>query len=276
MKDKKMFEELISYLVSKGKKVYLSRHARDNLNGKFKELEDINYSKKFDLLIAFGWDGTILRAVRNLKYVKSTLLLGINAGHLWFLTTMGIKQWKKSIDKILSWEFREVHKQMCKIKLERNGKEILKTKFLNEAVISYRNVARIVNIDAKVGHRSLCRYSADWLIISTSTWSTAYNLSAWGPLIYPGLSALSLTPICPHSLTQKPIIIPSDKKIHLLFIDNTESMNLTVDWQRSFEIFNTDKITIEAKKTKLRFIHKKGEYYFKTLRKKMWWATNIR
>ncbi len=271
---KDILEEMINLLLEKGLDIRLSDHARDNLDGKFKELKDIDYNKKFDLLIAFGGDGTTLRAARNIKHF-STKILGINSGHLGFLTAMGIKNWKGKLEKILSGKFRNVYKRVCKIWHERDGEICLKAKFLNDAVISYKDVARIVNIHTKVGKKNLCKYSADGLIVSTPTGSTAYNLAAGGPIVYPSMSVTILTPICPHSFTQKPIVLPGDNKIALSFEDNDELLNLTIDGQRSFEVRKDDKIYIEMMKKPLVFVRQQGDFYFKTLKKKLGWGDAV-
>ena len=272
---KEIFEQIIKFLLDKNKKVMLSSHARKNLNGKFKNLENIDYNKKFDLLIAYGGDGTTLRAARNINHF-STKILGINGGHLGFLTTIGLENWQDHLNKILQGKNREVYKKIMRIKHERDGKILLDTKFLNDAVISYKDVARLIHVKTRVGKRNLCNYSADGLIIATPTGSTAYNLSAGGPILYPSIEAVILTPICSHSFTQKPIVLPTNKDIILTFQNNDELVNLTLDGQRSFTVQNQDKITISVMKKKLTFLRKQGDFYFKILKKKLHWGETIR
>ena len=265
----------INFFLKRKKTVLLSEHARKIIGDKYPKLKPVDYNKKFDLLIAFGGDGTILRAVRNLKHF-STPVLGINAGTLGFLAAIDDHQIQKLCTSIIDGKFRYVHKTCCIIKQYRKSKLILESHFLNEAVVSFKNVARLVNIHTKVGRRRLCTYSSDGLIVSTPTGSTAYNLAAGGPIVYPSLEAIILTPICSHSLTQKPIVLPGEKKVYLSFENNSEILNLTIDGQRSFEVEKEDQISIEVQKEKLKFIRFSGEHFLKRLRKKLHWGESIR
>jgi NAD+ kinase len=275
LEDKDFLKDVIAFLLQKGKKVFVSRHARDNLHGHFSELPDINYSQKFDLLLSIGGDGTILRAARNLKHLD-TPILGINAGHLGFLANITVTHWKEKLDKVFSGKALTVEKTLCKVQQIRNDKVLIDSKFLNEIVLSYSDIARVITIDAKIDKKKLCTYNADGLIIATPTGSTAYNLAAGGPIVYPSLSAIILTPICSHSFTQKPIVLPGDKKISLHFSQNKNILNLTIDGQRSFKVESNDVVTIEAMKQKLIFIKFPGQHFIKTLRQKLHWGDSLR
>ena len=273
--DAKHFEELINFLLKEGKQVMLSSHARDNLGEKFADLPLINYAKAFDLLIAYGGDGTILRAARNIKH-KQTSILGINAGQLGFLASLPRIGWKTELMKIFEGHFKQALKTQLKVVLSRKGKRVFTKKVLNDMVISYKNVARLVNIDTKINTEELCTYKADGLIIATPTGSTAYNLAAGGPILYPSLSAMIITPICSHSLTQKPIVIPGEKVLHFSFEDNDEMLSLTLDGQQGFEIGNEDKVTVTMMDYPLTFIKPENESFFKTIREKLGWGKNLR
>jgi NAD+ kinase len=271
VEDKEFLKTLIHFLIKKRKKVFLSRHARDNLHGDFSDLPSVDYNNKFDLLLSIGGDGSILRAARNLKHI-STPILGINAGHLGFLANITMNNWEEKLEKILSGKGLKVHKTLCRVQHIRNGKTLIDSKILNEIVISYSDMARVVSIDAKIDKRKLCTYNADGLIVSTPTGSTAYNLAAGGPIVYPTLSAIIITPICSHSLTQKPIVLPGDKKVTLEFKRNSNPLNLTLDGQRSFTVEKDDIIKVEVMKRPLNFIKLPGQHFVKTLRQKLHWG----
>lgn len=275
VENKKMFRDIIEFLLSQGKKVFLSSHARENLDGEFLDLPPVDYSKKFDLLIAYGGDGTILRAARNLQHLD-TAILGINGGHLGFLASVGKIHWKEDLEDILRGKHRKVFKSVCKVSLERNKKIIMETKVLNDAVVSYKNVARLITVDAFVNGIELCKYKADGLIVSTPTGSTAYNLAAGGPIVYPSLRVNIITPICSHSFTQKPVVIPGDRPITLEFTENDEVLNLTLDGQRSVELQKNDRVTIVMMETPLMFLKKEDDNFFQTIREKLHWGLNIR
>ena len=243
------------------------------LKNKYKDLSNIDYNKKFDVLLAYGGDGTILRAARNLKHYD-TILLSVNGGKLGFLSTMGIKDWKKNFENIFSGKYKLVHKHMARVRHKRNGEVLLDCCALNEVTVSYKSVARLIHVETKVDKKSMCTYNADGLIIATPTGSTAYNLSAGGPIVYPSLRALILTPICSHSFTQKPIVIPGKKKIELLFDKNEAVLTMTIDGQRSFDVKKDDKIYIEMMDHQLQLFMLHGQHFFKTLRQKLLWGEN--
>ena len=274
--DKENFCKLISYLLEQGKEVRLSSHARDNLDGHFPELEDIDYSKPFDLLIAFGGDGTILRAARHIMDPKKTCILGINAGHLGFLAAIREEDWLENLPALLEGEHLKVRKRAIQLKLVRDGKELINTKVLNDAVVAYKNVARLVSVHAKVQNRELCTYRADGVIVSTPTGSTAYNLAAGGPIVYPSLTAMIVTPICSFSLTQKPIVLPGDRELTLTFEDNDEVLNLTMDGQRTFELEQGDKLSLVTMEEPIVFIKQPDDNYFNTIREKLHWGETLR
>lgn len=270
-----ILEKVIAFLQKKRKTILVSERVQKSLKGDFLKFETLNYAKKFDLLITFGGDGTILRAARDLQHLN-TAVLGINAGHLGFLTTFGINEIKTGLENIFSGNYRLVKKFLFKVQQKREGKVILEDKILNDVVISYRNVARIINIDVQVGNRELNEYSADGLIISTPTGSTAYNLAAGGPIMYPGVKALIVTPICSHSFTQKPIVLPADKKITLTFKNNNDPTTLTLDGQKSAELQANDEVVIELMEESLSLIRKKDDFYFKILKEKLDWGKGVK
>ena len=276
IENKEDFCKLIDFLVKQGKTVTLSSHARKNIDDQFPELKDIDYSKPFDLLIAYGGDGTILRAARHVKFPKTTSVLGINAGHLGFLSAIHEKDWAEELQSILDGEHLKVHKTAISVSLTRKNEEKFTAKVLNDAVISYKNAARLVTIEAKVNDLELCRYKADGLIISTPTGSTAYNLSAGGPIVYPSIRGMIVTPICSFSMTQKPIVLPGEKNLSLSFQENDELLNLTLDGQRTFEIQQDDILTLTMEEEPIMFLKKPEDNYFHTIRQKLHWGDSLR
>ena len=271
----KILEDIISFLIKNNKDVRLSTYAIKILPEKFLNLKTINYNEKLDLLIVYGGDGTMLRAVRNIKH-ESTYILGINSGHLGFLSSMDIHNWQKKITEIFTGNYTIMPKNLFQVEVYRAGEKILNSKILNEVVVSYKNIARLIHTDVSVGNKKVCKYSSDGLIVASPTGSTAYNLSAGGPIVHPSVEGVIITPICSHSLTQKPVVVPAKKKITLKFKNNENNLNLTLDGYKSFAINNNDKVTVSIINNPLLFIRQKGDSYFKILKKKLHWGKSLR
>lgn len=271
--EKNCLKAVIDYLCSNWNKVFLSQHARKHVWYEYSELKSIDYSKKIDFLIVFWWDWSVLRAVRNLKHFD-TKLLAVDMWTLWFLASVKPEDAIRRLKDIFEWNYKFDERQLVEVSVFRWKKEIFKTKVLNDVVISYKDIARLISVKAKVDNKTLTNYRADWLIISTPTWSTAYNLSAGWPILYPLIPAIIVTPICPHSFTQKPIIIPNTKTLTFEIDDsNDEKTSVTFDWQVVHTLEVWDVVKVRKFKDNLNFIRFPWEHFYKVIRKKLnWWA----
>lgn len=272
----KIVQETIDFLLENKKNVLLSEHARNILTGKYLKLPKIDYSKKIDMIIVFWWDWSILRTNRNIENYD-TKILWINVWTLWFLSEVSPDDTIKRLKEIFIWEYNMDERELLNIEIIRNGKTITKCKALNEAVISYKNIARLIHIKAKIDNKVLAHYKADGLIIATPTWSTAYNVSAGWPILYPKIPAFIITPISAHSFTQKPIVVPNDKKLSFeVTKENEEKCSLTIDWQTVHTLEQWDVVEIKKYKNTFKFIRFPEEHFYKFIRKKLkWWESLI-
>jgi len=271
-KHEKTFASVIRHLKKLGLKVFLEKRVADNIKAK-KYNEFIPGQTKVDLILVMGGDGTILRIV-NQMHTFATKFFGINLGNLGFLSEIPPLRINKTLDKIFAGEYTLDKRTMLEIRLERSGKEVAKFMALNEVVISQGTLSRLINLKTKVDGKKLTNYKADGLIVATPTGSTAYSLSAGGPIVHPAIAAFIVTPICPNTFTQKPIVIPDNKKVQITVGSEYELINLTVDGQRNMAIEYKDVIHIKRHGT-ISFIRLSNENYFKTLRMKLGWGKDV-
>jgi len=211
----------------------------------------INDEKKYDLKIGIGGDGTLLKMVRTLQK-KDGLFLGINFGTL---------------------DERMLIKAFVYRKNERGKKEkIFRAYALNEITFGHGGLARLTNFNVKVNRRFLSTYRSDGVIFATPTGSTAYSMSAGGPIVSPQLQTILVTPVSPHTLTHRPILMPADRIVHLDFDSRVDAISLTVDGQIHFSLKSTDSISIQKATRSVKFIRLKESHYFRTLRNKLGWG----
>ncbi len=271
-KHEKTFHSIVKYLKKEKKEVYLEERVSSMMKMK-------NYKKfipgetEVDLVVVMGGDGTILRIVNQMKDVD-TKFFGINMGHLGFLSEIPPVQIGKTLGRIFGGHYSIDKRMMLSVVVERDKKKIKKFHSLNEVSITQGTLSRLLSLKAKVGNKKLANYKADGLIVSTPTGSTAYSLSAGGPIVHPNVKALIITPICPHSFTHKPIVIPDDKKVDITVASDYTQMNLTIDGQQSMQLKHKDAIHIK-RGGYAEFIRLPNENYFQTLRQKLGWGSKI-
>jgi len=267
-----VLKRLYEYLKKAEKDVYIEKHVAD-LIGLKKYKEFYRGQTDVDLLLVLGGDGTILSVVRTMRKFN-TKIFGINIGNLGFLSEIPPVQIHKTLSKIFKGEYTIDSRLMLSIELVRNKKVIKKFHALNEAVISQGTLARLINLKTEVNGKKLTTYFADGLIIATPTGSTAYSLSAGGPIVHPSLKTFIITPICPHSFTQKPIIIPDDKKIEVTVENRKHQIHLTIDGQESASLEDGDIVRI-VRDGEAHFVRLPTESFFKTLREKLDWGRKL-
>jgi NAD+ kinase len=271
-KHEKTFHSVVRYLKKEGKEMFLEERVA-KLMGLKKYKEFIPGETKVDLVIVMGGDGTILRIVSKMKDINCKFF-GINMGHLGFLSEIPPVQIGKTLGRIFAGHHTIDKRMMLQIDLERNKKKIKQFHALNEVSVTQGTLSRLITLKTKVDGKKLANYRSDGLIVATPTGSTAYNLSAGGPIVYPTMKAMIITPICPHSFNQKPIVIPDNKKVSVLVASDYETINLTIDGQRSLLVQNGDIIHVK-RGASVEFIRLPKESYFQTLRKKLGWGGKV-
>ena len=271
-KHEQMFKSTLRYLKKVGKDVYLEERVAKYM-GLHKYKEFIPGKTNVDLVLVMGGDGTILRLVNEMKDID-VKFFGINMGHLGFLSEIPPVHVGKILARVLAGDYTVDKRMMIKAELVRDGKKIGKFHALNEFSITQGTLSRLLMLKTKVGNRKLANYRSDGLIIATPTGSTAYSLSAGGPIIHPSIRAFIVTPICPHSFTHKPIVIPDTKGMEVLVASDYDMMILTIDGQQSVSLKHKDVIHIKRDGF-AEFIRLPNENYFLTLRKKLGWGEKI-
>ncbi len=225
-----------------------------------------------DLVVVMGGDGTMLNAARSLVDYDMPIL-GVNLGRLGFLADVSPSEIPHRLDGVLNGQFREARRLLLHTQVMRDGQITGEADALNDVVVHKRDVARMIDVETFLDGRFLNTYRADGLIISTPTGSTAYALAGGGPIIYPGLEAVVLVPICPHTLTHRPIVVSADSVIEVVLnAANTINTQVTCDGQVSLPLERGDQIVIRRKERKVRLIHPINHDYFKLLRAKLRWG----
>jgi NAD+ kinase len=224
-----------------------------------------------DLMIVLGGDGTLLSAARAIGR-REIPLFPVNLGGLGFLTAIPKDEIFPELERALRGEHRVARRKLMNSEVVRDGKVIASYDALNDAVLTKSDIARMIDLDVYVDDQLVCAYKADGLIISTPTGSTAYSLSAGGPIIFPSVPALCLTPICPHMLTNRPVLVPDTSRIRVISRGPDESVYLTIDGQVGTPIRENDTIVCHSTQYALHLIRPPRQMFFDVLRQKLKWG----
>jgi NAD+ kinase len=262
---------LIAYLNNKQIKVLLDESARGICKGTDKTLPRSELARQSDLVITIGGDGTILNAARSIAD-EDVPLVGINIGRLGFLADISPDDFETALDKILNGEYLKAERFMLSASVLRDGKVLFSSDALNDVVMHVRDVARMIDFETRVNGKFVNHQRADGLIVATPTGSTAYALSSGGPILHAGLQAIALVPICPHTLSNRPLVVKADSVIEIIVGDNPHAIaQITCDGQTSHDVAHGDVIKIQRKEKSLTLLHPPGHSYFEILRAKLHW-----
>jgi NAD+ kinase len=223
------------------------------------------------LLLVLGGDGTMLAAAR-LAAPRGIPILPINMGSLGFLTSFTVEELYPALEDTLAGRFSVSQRVMLSVELERAGKVIETQRVLNEVVINKGALARMIELELGIDAEFVCRYRADGLIVASPTGSTAYSLSAGGPIVHPGVESFIITPICPHTLSDRPVVVRDSSSIEIRLSGSTESVFLTLDGQKGIPLQATDRVRISRAKELLKLIQPPKKSYFEILRNKLKWG----
>jgi NAD+ kinase len=224
-----------------------------------------------DLAIVLGGDGTLLSAARAVGN-RAIPLLAVNLGGLGFLTSITTEDFFPELERALTGAHQVTRRKMLKVALVREGAVVAEYQALNDVVIAKSSIARIVDLETWAGDSFVCGYKADGLIISTPTGSTAYSLSAGGPIVYPTVNAICLTPICPHTLTNRPLIIPSEMGVRVVNKAREEESFLTVDGQIGSPLEAEDSVECSMSDFDVLLVKPPNKTFFDVLRQKLKWG----
>lgn len=230
------------------------------------------FQEKVDLIIVLGGDGTMIAAARLLG-TREIPVLGINYGSLGYLTEFRIEEMFSAIESILNDHYElDSSRIMLEVEHWRGNEKLTTGRVLNDVVINKSVLARIIEIEVSLDEFYVNSFRADGLIIATPTGSTAYNLSAGGPIVYPSMNAVVLTPICPFTLTNRPIVMPDSAEINLRLMNQNDGVVLTLDGQIGYQMQTGDCVTIRKSGTSFNLVKPPNRNYFDVLRNKLKWG----
>jgi len=224
-----------------------------------------------DLLITFGGDGTLLSVARHAP--EHVPVIGVNMGTLGFLTEIRVEEFTHVLERVLEGDYNVEPRVTFNVQVSGPGRENVQFRVLNDAAINKSALARIIEMKVSVAGLFVSTFRGDGLIIATPTGSTAYNLSAGGPIIYPTMGAVVITPICPHMLTNRPIVLPDELDIEVrLATPDQKDIFLTLDGQEGFELHETDRVCIRKSDERVLMVQSPDKNYFDVLRSKLKWG----
>src|SRR6266404_9440681 len=240
---------------------------RDETGGLPREL----LAHESDLLLVLGGDGTLLAAAREAA-PRGIPILPINLGSLGFLTSFTLGELYPALEETIAGHLTASERVMLTVSLIREGQVVESQLVLNEAVITKGALARMIAIDLLLDEDFVCRYRADGLIVATPTGSTAYSMSAGGPIVHPAVESIIVTPICPHTLTDRPVVVRDSSLVEVHLSDDTQSVYLTLDGQTGIPMQAADVVRMRRSAQRLKLIQPAQKSYFEILRSKLKWG----
>ena len=278
-KTSECFDELIGVLQKNKVDIHIEAKFYEQLVSEVKKTKTIQtfseLDESFDLLISVGGDGTILRAITFVRYF-SIPIVGINTGRLGFLATIQTNKIETAIEHILHGHYKISERTLLRVETYPKNDALAETNFaLNEIAVSRKNTTSMITVETHLNDEYLTSYWADGLIASTPTGSTGYSLSCGGPVITPDANSFVLTPIAPHNLNARPLVIPDDTTIQLR-VDGRENQYLMSLDSRIVTLSNATVITIKKANFKIKMVELLNESFIDTLRQKMLWGEDKR
>ena len=262
--------ELTSWLKQRNYDILMAPETA-GIIGEASDLKKEDIPSKADLIIVLGGDGTLL-SVARLTQSFDVPILAVNLGSLGFLTEVALPELYQTLEEVLKGESNIERRMLLNTFLKRDGQIVRSDFALNDVVIN-KQAARIVNLEAHVNGQYMTSYRADGLIVATPTGSTAYSLSAGGPIIHPSINALLLCPICPFTLTNRPIVIPNQSILQVRLTTETgEEVQVTLDGQTGYPMRPDDILEVQQGPTPVSLIQAKGKNYYQILRQKLHWG----
>ena len=261
-------DELVEWFKRRGIEVFIEESVirSRSLEG----VKALDSDSQCDLVVVLGGDGTLLSVARSMP--PEVPILGVNLGSLGFMTEVNRGELYPSLLRVLDGDFEVESRSLLTIELVRAEGSRVRYRALNDVVIAKTALARIIQLRVEIFGRRIADYRADGLIVSTPTGSTAYNLSAGGPIVYPSLPVVLMTPICPHTLTMRPLVVPETSDIEIVLDTAQEEVYLTLDGQEGTAIGYRDRVCIRAASAPVHLVKVSGRTFFDALRSKLRWG----
>jgi NAD+ kinase len=262
---------LMAWLAARGVNSYVDPQTATTIGAHERGLRREEMGERIDWLIVLGGDGTLLSAARAMG-PSQVPILAVNLGGLGFLTSVTLDELYPVLENVLADKPNLSERMMLEAEILHDGKVSDKQIALNDAVANKAALARMLDFDVHVDGHHVGRYRADGLIVATPTGSTAYSLAAGGPIIHPDLQAFVITPICPHMLTNRPLVVPDTARVELNFAVSHEPVYLTIDGQIGFQLDAKDRVVITRSSHKVRVVRPPTMTYYEILRSKLRWS----
>ncbi|RLE17381.1 MAG: NAD(+) kinase [Acidobacteria bacterium] len=242
------------------------------LSQHFKQVSKEQFRDTVDMVIVLGGDGTLLSLARMMSQ-REIPIFGVNLGHLGFLTETPVDSIKEALDQLIKGQFTYDKRLMLHGEiLDQDDEVIVSETVLNDVVVNKAALARIMDLKLTIDGFFASDYKSDGLIVATPTGSTAYSLAAGGAIIFPNTDVLAVTPICPHSLTNRPLVLDAGSVIEISLNRPHENVYVTFDGQLGFRFFSNYRLRIKRSKRMVHLIKPTGTYYFEVLKEKLKWG----
>ena len=268
---KAVIPPLVNWLKQRNIEVFLDVETRACSDADAPCVPREDLAEKIDLLIVLGGDGTLLSGARAMDK-KKVPILAVNLGGLGFLSSVTLDELYPVLDTVLAGGHKTSERIMVEAQVIRSGSCVERQNALNDAVVTKTALARMLEFDLFVDGAPVARYRADGLIVATPTGSTAYSLAAGGPIVDPHLKALLVTPICPHMLTNRPLVIPDTSRVEIDVAVTEEPVYLTLDGQVGFQLESHDRVTVTRSANRVVLVQPPRKTYFDVLRSKLRWG----
>ena len=263
---------LAAHLTNRGRRVIVDSEVDLPFTCAVDRKAEAEFAKVADLIIAMGGDGTMLRAAR-IASGTTRPLLGVNRGRLGFLTDVSPDEMRDRLDDVLNGRYERGRRTLLEAQLLKADGSSVSALALNDVVLQKGDTGRMIDFETWVDQKYVNTHGGDGIIAATATGSTAYALSCGGPIIHPDLDALVLTPICPHTLSDRPIVVPGSCRIELRLVKNPEAQpQVTCDGFRLGTLEMEDRLLVQSSPLRLHLIHPPGHDYYKILRSKLHWG----
>jgi NAD+ kinase len=267
----KAAKKLAVWLESRGKKVYIDSETATVLEKYGHDRAEL--PSLVEMLIVLGGDGTLLSAARHVADAHVNVpIFGVNLGSLGFMAEVSHDELYDNLEKAMAGKLETEERMMLTTEVIRDGRRIARYRVLNDAVINKGALARMMQLKITVSDGYLTTLRADGLIVATPTGSTAYSLSAGGPIIHPTSHCFVVTPICPHTLSNRPIALPDTVVVSVCLTSQSEDVSLTLDGQIGFPLMTNDVVEIRRSRLKMRLIKHPTKSYYEILRTKLKWG----
>lgn len=269
-----LLEDLARFLVREGLEVTLERETAQNTGmTDYDAMTPAEIGQQCDLAVVVGGDGTMLGIARELAR-HQVPLIGINQGRLGFITDVPVNQFLEALTPMIAGDYEEEHRVMLDGSVWRDGERIFESISMNDVVVTRGATAGMVELSVHIGNDFMANIRADGLIIASPTGSTAYALSAGGPIVHPGIGGIVLVPIASHTLSNRPIVLPDSKEIRIEVVAGKDA-SANFDMQSVASLLHGDQVRVCRSAHKVRFLHPLGWTYYATLRRKLRWYEGV-